>query len=67
MKEWEEYFKEILAGVDGKIVGERGRERERRLEEERNVKRVEIRRVLRKLKDGKAMGVIYFNFSFNNF
>jgi len=28
---------------------------------------VEIRRMLRKVKDGKAMGKIYFNFSFNNF
>jgi len=59
MKEGEEYFKEILGGVDGKVIwGERERERERkRLEEERDVERVEIRRVLRKLKDGKAMGV----------
>jgi len=55
MKEWEEYFREVLRGVDGKVIwGERKRERS---EEERNVERVEIRRVLRKLKDGKAMGI----------
>jgi len=60
-KEWEEYFKEILGGVDGKVIWEeREREREkgrRWLEEERDVERKEIRRVLRKLKDGNAMGV----------
>jgi len=40
------------------IWGERERERERRrLKEERDVTRGEIRRVLRKLKDGKAMGI----------
>jgi len=55
MKEWDEYFREILRGVDGKVIwGERKRERS---EEKRNVERVEMRRVLRKLKDGKAMGI----------
>jgi len=42
MKEWEEYFREVLGGVDRKMIwGEREKERERRrLEEERDVERV---------------------------
>jgi len=36
MKEWEEYFREVLGGVDGKMIwGKREREREREREESR--------------------------------
>jgi len=35
MKEWEEYFREILRRVDGKVEREREREREREKEVER--------------------------------
>jgi len=55
MNEWEKYFREVLGGVDGKVVW--GEREGRRSEEEGEVEKEEIRRVLGKLKDGKAMGV----------
>jgi len=55
MKEWEEHFREVLGGVDGKVVW--GEREGRRTEEKEDMEKGEIRRVLGKLKDGKAMGV----------
>ena len=54
MREWKEYFMALLGGVERKVV--RG-ERERGEEiEESELEWEEVREVLRKLKDGKAMG-----------
>jgi len=53
-EEWVEYFKELLGGVERKVV--RGIRGERRGDVEPEISRGEIRKALGKLKDGKAMG-----------
>jgi len=53
MEEWEEYFKGLLGVVERRMVqGE-----DRRREEEEDLRLEEIRGILRKVKDGKALGV----------
>jgi len=52
--EWKEYFKGVMEGVEGRVVW--GRERSRS-EEERELELVKVRKVIRRLRDGKAMGV----------
>jgi len=47
MGEWKEYFKRMMGGVEGRVVG-RG---------ERELELVEIRKVIERLRDGKTMGV----------
>lgn len=55
MEEWEGYFKNLLGGIRNRVIWrERG---ERRTGEERDIDRGEVRRVIRRLKDGKTMGV----------
>jgi len=61
VNEWtemkKECFREVLGKVDKKVIWGREREREGRWpEEEREVERGKIRRVLRKLKDGNGNG-----------
>jgi len=55
MEEWEEYFKELLGGVERRVV--QGKNRRGRREEEEDLRREEIRGILKKVKDGKALGV----------
>ncbi|XP_018360405.1 PREDICTED: uncharacterized protein LOC108759461 [Trachymyrmex cornetzi] len=55
MKEWEGYFKELLGGVEGRMI--RGKGKRRKQGWERDLSREEIRRATRNLKDGKAMGI----------
>ncbi|KMQ82179.1 axoneme-associated protein [Lasius niger] len=54
-KEWREYFMTLLGGVESRVwKGERGR----RLEDgEQELRRSEVRKVVKKLKKGKATGV----------
>lgn len=55
MEDRNRYFRDLMGGVDGKVVlGERRGMREDREEE---ISKEELRAVLRILKDGKAMGV----------
>ncbi|EZA56065.1 hypothetical protein X777_03892 [Ooceraea biroi] len=55
MEEWKEHFMRLLGGVEGRVVrGERRGEREK--EEEKEISRTEIREIIGKLKDGKAVG-----------
>jgi len=54
MEEWEIYFKGLLGGVEWRVVsGAGGKFRE---DEEEEIGRDEFRRVIRKLKDRKALG-----------
>lgn len=53
MEEWD-YFKELLGGVEGRVVSGIGREKREEGEEE--LRKEEVMEVIRKLKDGKAMG-----------
>jgi len=55
MEEWEEYFKELLGDVERRVV--QGEDRRGRREEEEDLRREEIRGILKKVKDGKALGV----------
>lgn len=50
MREWEKHFKRLLGGVEGKVT--RGEKKT----EEKEISREEIREVVRKIKDGKAVG-----------
>lgn len=52
MEEWKEYFKRLLAGVGNRVVGKRG-EGGRKME--RDLNREEVRKAIKKLKDGKAI------------
>ncbi|XP_024876545.1 vicilin-like seed storage protein At2g18540 [Temnothorax curvispinosus] len=56
-EEWKKYFMQLLGGVEGRVkMGEdEGREGKER-EEEEEISIEEMRRAIRKLKDGKAMG-----------
>lgn len=54
MKEWEIYFKGLLGGVEWRVVNGAGEEF--REDEEEEIEREELRRVIRKLKDRKALG-----------
>ena len=54
LEEWEEYFRELLGGVEWRV--RRDVEERRGDDDEGNIEKEEIRRVLRGLKDGKAMG-----------
>ncbi|XP_039312991.1 uncharacterized protein LOC120359478 [Solenopsis invicta] len=53
MKDWEEYFKRLMGGTESRVMGGVGREE--RLEGESELNRGEI--VLRKIKEGKAIGM----------
>jgi len=55
MEEWEEYFKGFLGGIEKRVVQGENRRRRSKMEEE--LEREGIRKVLRRVKDGKAMGV----------
>lgn len=53
MKEWKEYFMELMGGTDGRVTrGDGGSERQMETEIEVN----EIRKVIGRLKIGKAIG-----------
>ena len=53
-EEWKEYFMGLLGGVENRVrMGEEGG---RRRGEEEGISKEEVRRVVRKLKEGKAMG-----------
>jgi len=54
-KEWERYFQEMLGGVERKVV--RGGEVRREVREEGELEKVEIRRAIGSLKDGKTIGI----------
>lgn len=53
MEEWNGYFKELLGGVGWRV---RGGEEEERGENKEGINKEEIKKVVRNLKDGKAMG-----------
>ncbi|XP_011875007.1 PREDICTED: protein PXR1-like, partial [Vollenhovia emeryi] len=54
MRQWEEYFKTLLRGVENKVIW--GGKRGERKGEEKEIEREEIRRAISKVKDGKAAG-----------
>ncbi|XP_011883686.1 PREDICTED: RNA-directed DNA polymerase from mobile element jockey-like, partial [Vollenhovia emeryi] len=54
MRQWEEYFKTLLGGVENKVIW--GEKRGERKGEEKEIEREEIRRAISKVKDGKAAG-----------
>lgn len=54
MGEWDNYFRELLGGVEWRVVRGIGGNREGDGEE--GLSRKEVREVIRKLKDGKAVG-----------
>lgn len=54
-EEWDEYFKRLLGGVEGKVI--RGEKGEKRGEDsKRELSRRKIKEAIGKLKDGKAAG-----------
>ncbi|KYN24369.1 hypothetical protein ALC57_04031, partial [Trachymyrmex cornetzi] len=55
MQEWEVYFKDLLGGVEGRVIWGKGERRGQG--RERELSREELRKVTRNLTDGKAMGV----------
>ncbi|XP_011688391.1 PREDICTED: uncharacterized protein LOC105450305 [Wasmannia auropunctata] len=55
MDEWEEYFRNLLGGVESRVV--KGEGRGGRMEEESVLGKEEIASVLGRIKKGKAMGV----------
>ncbi|KMQ90928.1 axoneme-associated protein [Lasius niger] len=55
MEEWDRYFRNLLGGVDEKVV--RGMGRGIRRDEEREISKKEIRAVIRRQKDNKAIGM----------
>lgn len=55
MEEWDRYFRDLMEGVDGKVV--KGDRRGRRVDEEGEMSREELKVVLRRLKNGKAAAV----------
>lgn len=57
MEQWDRYFRDLMEGVNsnGKVV--KGDRRGRRVDEEEEMSREELRVVLRRLKDRKAAGV----------
>ena len=52
-EEWREYFMSLLGGVEEKVVKGKGKEKR---EVESEIEKEEVGRVIRKLKDKKAMG-----------
>jgi len=55
IEEWERYFRGLLGGMKSRVIWrDRG---DRRREEERDLGKEEIKKVIRRLKDGKVMGV----------
>lgn len=54
MKEWDEYFKGLLGGVEWRVI--KGAKRGEREDEEEELTREEVGKIIRRLKDGKAMG-----------
>ncbi|XP_070517906.1 golgin subfamily A member 6-like protein 25 [Cardiocondyla obscurior] len=52
IEEWDEYFREMLGGVEWKVGGEMGGEKEE--DEKEDIDREEFEKVIRKLKKGKA-------------
>jgi len=55
-REWKEYFMRLLGGIEGKVVkGTGGEGREGK--EEKRISREEVRRAIRKIKEGKACGI----------
>ncbi|XP_071572942.1 uncharacterized protein [Temnothorax nylanderi] len=55
--EWKEHFMKLLGGVEGRVrMGKEGVREEKEGEEEGEISLGEMKRVMRKLKDGKAMG-----------
>ena len=57
-EEWKEHFMELLGGVEEKVLsgGER-RVKEEGEENEEDVTREEVKKVIMKLRDGKATGI----------
>lgn len=53
MEEWEEHFRGLLGGVEGRVL--MGEERLGRTMEERDIEKEEIWNVMRKVKDKKTM------------
>lgn len=57
MGEWKEHFMRLLGGVEDRVVkGGEGRLIGREEVEEEQIGREEFKRVIKKLKDGKACG-----------
>lgn len=54
MEEWEKYFRELLGGIEYRII--RGKGGGVKGDEEEEPSREEIRKVLKCIRDGKAMG-----------
>ncbi|XP_077280504.1 uncharacterized protein LOC143907534 [Temnothorax americanus] len=54
MQEWDGYFKELLGGVNGRVV--MGTRRRERREEEEEIRREEVWEVVKKLRERKALG-----------
>jgi len=55
MEEWEIYFKGLLGGIERRVV--QGTDKKGRRGMEKELEKEEINEVLRRVKDGKAMGV----------
>lgn len=53
IKEWEEYFKGILRGVEVRVIG---RERKGETREEDELSREEVKRAINRVRVGKATG-----------
>ncbi|KAL6420494.1 hypothetical protein ACFW04_013829 [Cataglyphis niger] len=54
MEEWDGYFRNLLGGVESKVVI--GKREDFRIDEEESIDRSEIRAVIGRLKDNKAVG-----------
>ncbi|XP_067217103.1 LINE-1 retrotransposable element ORF2 protein [Linepithema humile] len=57
MEEWKEYFMRLLGGTEGKVVKGGERKKGGEGEEEEEISRKEIKEAIKKLRNGKAMGV----------
>ncbi|XP_067212233.1 golgin subfamily A member 6-like protein 6 [Linepithema humile] len=57
MEEWKEYFMRLLGGTEGKVVKGGERKKGEEGEEEEKISRKEIKEAIKKLRNGKAMGV----------
>ncbi|XP_071579341.1 uncharacterized protein [Temnothorax nylanderi] len=56
-EKWKEHFMKLLGGVEGKVrMGKEGNREEKEGEEEEEISLEEMRRAVKRLKDGKAMG-----------
>lgn len=54
MKEWDQYFRGLLGGVEWKTVWDKGREEGENEQEE--LRREEFKKAVSRMKDRKAMG-----------